>query len=303
MDFRDVCQVFGGTPFYDDLHTDIAAAHARLEIRAVDVLKSSVDQRLSVLLLRAIHSLLQGDFVSATEHLDCLLRDDLSPTQHTRWTFRRNAYLALLCVWRDFPPLLQPCNLRGPALAIWKNRVDYDDGADFLVACAQYEHEMSEIEVLEYRVIRTICKSLHMIPMIRRFHRRPSDHNLDMPLHKRYYTWFSQHFEQINGLVKDSLQFDLPLVAAYLLRTQYNLARVSGDSNAIRYLDLMQSIYSALKDDIGRGQYCLIRGDYAISPDFTCPSILNLVIIDSVDDVGGDSTMHFAENAPCKSLF
>jgi hypothetical protein len=65
----------------------------------------------------------------------------------------------------------------------------------------------------------------------------------------------------------------------------------------------MKSIYSALRDDVGLGQHCVIQGDNVISPDSTCPSVLNMVIIDSVDECGGDSTMHFTENEACELLF
>jgi hypothetical protein len=228
MDFRDVCRVFGGTPFYDDLHTDLVVAHSTLEARAAAVPTTSVEQGLPVILLRAIFDLLQGDFVSAKEKLDSLSKHGLSPAQGPRWTFRKNVYSALLCVWRDFPPLLQPCDLRGPALTMWMNRKGHDDGAHFLATCAQHEQEMSELDILEYKVIRAICTSFYVIRAIRGLHGRPFDRDFDLSWHKRQYSRLLDLFTQINRLIENSLHFNLPLIATYLLRTQYDLARASG---------------------------------------------------------------------------
>jgi hypothetical protein len=64
----------------------------------------------------------------------------------------------------------------------------------------------------------------------------------------------------------------------------------------------MKSIYSALRDDVGLGQHCVIQGDHVISPNYSTPSLLNMLIIDGVDECGGDSTMHFTENDACELL-
>jgi CHAT domain-containing protein len=296
MDFRHVCSIFGGTLFYDDLHTDMAIGCTRLNEYLADASASSLDRDAAIVLLRAVLCLLQGDFTSATDHLASLCNDEVHAQQHPRWEFRAKAYSALLSTWRDFPPLLRSCDLRGPALAVWMNRQSYDNGAHFLTECAQSEHAMSELDGLEYNVISVVCRSHHIIPIVRRLHESNTEQEFSLAQRKRHYTHFSRLFAQVKDLIEASLRVELPLVAAYLLRIEYDLALASGDPTAVQYLDVMKSIYSALEDSTGLGQYCLIQGDYSLSAHRTSPSVLNLIIIDHLDDCGGDSTMYFADS-------
>ncbi|CAI6331711.1 unnamed protein product [Periconia digitata] len=296
MDFRDVCNIFGGTPFYDDLHTNIKAAHKSLDARVADAFEPSIEQDASITLLRAIICLLEGDLKSATNYLTSLHNNDMYTQQHPRWAFRAKAYSALLSVWRDYPPLLRPCNLRGPALVTWMNNRKYNNGAGFLRDCAQVAQEMPELDVLEYKVIRAICMSYHLVPVICQLRAKNTIGETDLAQHKKHYIRLSRLLAEIDDLVENFLRLDLPLVAAYLLQIEYDLVRASGDPTAVQYLDLMNSIYSTLQDHIGLGQYYLIQGDHSLSAYQTSPLVLNLIIVDNLDEFGGDSTMYFADS-------
>lgn len=301
MDFREVCDFFGGSPFYEDLHINFASVRLKLQSRIAITNFTSFDETGSIILLSGILSLLEGNIWNATTLFEHLRERAISARYDRRWVLRANIYSALACIWREFPPLLQPCELEGPALRIWKDRNDYDDGHRHLENCELEDDGMVELVKLEYEIIHTIFLSQRLLAFLRRSKGDFTGDEL-----QNYPPGEIKHhlriiLRRLNELVRNSLDTQFPLVAAYLIKIQHDLAHSIGQPVAIHYLELIKSLCAVMGDKIGLGQYCLAFGDWIVSPCHTSPLVLNFSITDELDEYGGDSTMYFAENVEYRS--
>jgi hypothetical protein len=117
MDFEEVCEFFGGTFFYEDLRGNLQEIKKKLDKYQNESPTPSIDHTATLILLRAIWSLLSGDFKNASSLLNCLTNSDI---YGERWKYRDHAYSALMYTWQKHPPLFAFSELSGPAMLTWE---------------------------------------------------------------------------------------------------------------------------------------------------------------------------------------
>jgi len=291
MDFKEVCAVFQGTIFYDDLHGDLKSIAKELDRRnSQPSLPGSVDDAASLLLLGAVWNLFSGDLEAADQHLSRLL-DLEGETYGLRWAFRAHAYRALVHTWREYPRLFKACELNGPAMVTWRNARERGHARDALAWCrARRSEAILELDKVEFEVIQEICRVDHLVRWSAR-RLNPASEDYDGHANKRTFDSrvVSKSQKDLIDLRTRTLRLGLPAVSAYLSKTLYELFHSQGDPSAHVHLEKMRKIYLKMNDEAGVGLYWLIRGDHNLSPPFTSPLVLNFDIVDAADEFGGDS--------------
>ena len=290
MDLREVCDFFGGTFLYDDYRGNLAAIHADLEQRRQRTSSKNIDEAAALLLLQGLWNLLSGDLKKSSEYLNSLANE----TEYgCRWAYRSHVYVALLRLWRKYPPILPMCDIEGPSMEIWTLN-HWDQRPLPALSCAEkYFEVMSELEKLEFLLVKELSRTYEFT--------RSSARRLNTDFVE--YTGDGSAVDV--GSLDDALKrlaevrdlasaLSLPAISAYITRIMYWLNHLSGKQSAHVALETMRQAYDDANDDVGLGMYWLTRGDHNVSPPFTCPALLNFDIADSTDEFGGISTMFTA---------
>ena len=68
MDFRDVCDIFGGTVFLEEPRGSFATAHEQIKHLEQSVAEGSNDEKAAILLLKAIYAALIGSLFGDDEN-------------------------------------------------------------------------------------------------------------------------------------------------------------------------------------------------------------------------------------------
>lgn len=295
MDFREACNFFGGTIFYDDLRSSLCTIRDKLQHRKAALRFPLVDDVASYLLLQALLDIWSGDLSSAERLLSCLR---CAEVYGERWVSRAWAYTGLLRTCRNLPPLFKGCVFGGATYTVWKTATPQASPTDALKYCENY-NDTSPIDLLELNVIRACASTPSAILWTRRLN--PAFDGYIVVEEERALN--QELVQKVKDYLKDTMiqltQWDLPLVTAYLARLFFEISRAVGNSstNAAKDLEAMREVYYNCKDGVGMGFYWLLRGDYHASPSFTSPLLLNFDISDSLERYGGDSCMFHGETS------
>ena len=118
MDFREICEYFGGSIFIEEPRGNLASVPERIKEREASIADASSDEKVAVLLLKFVYSALIGNSVNydnGPKFQGCM-QPLLSGEFGTRWKFRAKSYVLLICSWQLYPPLFRFCTLqRGPS--------------------------------------------------------------------------------------------------------------------------------------------------------------------------------------------
>ncbi|KAH8751163.1 CHAT domain-containing protein [Hyaloscypha finlandica] len=289
MDFREICDFFGGTVFYDDLRGDLTDIRRKLSSLYSESPLPSINNTAKLILLEAVWNLLTGDFNNAAILLHSLTDDGI---YGPRWCFRGHAYTGLMITWIEFPPLFKQCDLSGPSLLTWRKRSPAIRAALEFVYCHDHKQDATVMDILEFRVFyeinkfysRTKLSAFKLNPTVEGY----EDHqNVRDDLLKEVSASQSQRLQ----LLQRALDLGLVAVSAYLTRLMYEAAHSMGISASHLLLESLRERYTVSGDEVGIGLYWLVRGDHNASPSFTSPLVLNFDIADCPDDYGGVSTM------------
>lgn len=295
MDFKETCNFFGGSVFYDDLRGDLDHIHARLDERWSKTPLVHLDGTASLLLLRAIWNLLRGEFHTAIEHLNCLIHDE---QYGARWAFRAHAYTAMVHTWRHHPRLFKSCDLSGPTMVTWRNHNPIDLALKSIKYCRQHrDTENSIMDSIELRIIEELCRVEHAVRTIAfRLNPLAEDYTEYESTRAEDMRHVASSMKAISGMRALSYQLGLPVVSAYLSKQLYELFHAQGSPHSYSQLEKMRSMYRSEDDVVGEGLYWMTRGDFNASPPFTSLLALNFDISDRPDEFGGESKVFHVEN-------
>ncbi|KAH7359244.1 CHAT domain-containing protein [Plectosphaerella cucumerina] len=287
MDFKETCDLFGGTIFYDDFRGDLRTIKEKLDERLHQLYLVSLDDAASQILSIAIWHLLSGDITAATQTLDCLIHEE---HYGRRWAFRAHGYTWLIQTWKRRPPLFRACRFDGPARNVWLTKnplTECDEAMDF---SNLHEDQQTNVDATEFR----ICMRLFAVDeVVRERARRLNPSSMD------FAHWAGEREENRDSFAKSTralaalcigtLELQMPLVSAYLARQIYHLFHISGSPESSPALEQMRALYASANDDTGEALYWLTRGDHNASPAFASLTVLNFDISDGHDMYGGDS--------------
>jgi hypothetical protein len=297
MDFKEICSVFGGTIFYDDFRGNFEEIRNELDHRQAQASIPLLDNAATLLLLRGVWNLLTGNLQEASQLLECLTEGGV---YGERWKLRAHAYTGILYTWSEHPPLLNFCELSGPAMVTWKNRFPENRTLDALSYCDKHLRDGSDLDIAEFRIIFEVCL-VHNV--IRKLAHRLNPASEDYEDNAAARDTLSRHVSASKSRLVDfgrvTLHLGLPAVAAYLSKLLYEITRTEGSPTAYVHLERMKACYVRKEDETGIGLYWLLRGDHNVSPPTTSLLVLNFDIVDSPDEFGGDSRLfHSTEMYP-----
>ena len=292
MDFREVCEFFGGTIFYEELRGNLHDLSASIDSYEHLPEHRDADSRAAGTLLRVVHRLYSGNFRSAQQLLTSLLNDN---QYSNRWKFRAYTYTILFHTWKHSPPAFRFSSpLRGPSMVVWEITHNQLDISGILRVCNSLRQYAKPIDLLEYNLIQELWHiSSRGLEMTRSLNPAYEYYdNREPAILEAYRAELSECMQRLTGMQLESFRLEMPLVSAYIDRLLYELSYSEGLEDATRHLDSMKAKYEDGKDVHGLGLYELLKEDAVVSSPFTTPLVLNLHLADSWDKFGGNSDMY-----------
>lgn len=284
MNFVDISEFFGCSIFYDDFRGNLNEIRDQLNDFQLQAAIPLLDNAAMLLLLRGLWSLWSGNYLEASQFLECLTEAEL---YGARWKFRAHAYTGILHTWREHPPLLDFYELSGPAMTTWNNHSPADQAIHALSYCEDHLGDGSLHDIIEFRIIYEVCRVQTVIrKWALQLDPKSEDYSDPGAMRDRFSMAVRASKGKLKELEKMTFHMGLPATSSYLSKLLYQITRAEGSSSAIVHLERMKRHYTLNEDEHGIGLYWLLRGDHNISPPKTSPLLLNFDIVDSPDEFG-----------------
>ena len=144
-----MCTVFDGTPFVEESRGDLSAIQIALEGRHNSLSSANVNEKPSLLLLAAIHSLQAGHFIVARSLLHKL---HSNASFGPRWEFRSFTYQILHLTWTNFPSTFRFTSLlTGPSHLSIPAKEAIQAVQAIRARCMALSEYVTELDILNFR--------------------------------------------------------------------------------------------------------------------------------------------------------
>ncbi|KAH6720106.1 CHAT domain-containing protein [Leptodontidium sp. MPI-SDFR-AT-0119] len=283
MDFKELCQFFGGTIFKEESRGDLKKIREDLTKRDESRTSQDANEEAAVILIRAVWQLQSGEFRKAREDLEVL--DD--EKYGRRWRFRARLYKALRWLWESFPPPFKYDSrtttdamlaLTMEASQTGMKIMGFTDNWEYITKYRlETMYQLSDIDILEYDIIRVLTGlCLGQMDYFRMLNTASRYFDDDAEETRACVEEIPQIQANIRTLQRLANQQQLGGVAAYLERLLYETAKAAGNiSHMVEHLKILRSSYLAAVDWHGLGIYEMLRGDTIVSSDLTSPLMMN----------------------------
>ncbi|KHO10701.1 hypothetical protein MAA_11705 [Metarhizium robertsii ARSEF 23] len=287
MDFLEVLDVFGGTIFPEELRGNFVTVDAHITeleeaASAVDV---SVHQKAQALLLRGIYYLLLGDFSNARRHIRSIF-DLTSEGLENRWLLRTKMYDFYILVLQYRPPAIRFRSSNPDTWTMLNDaRCDFEERR---LQAWQVSREILQLQPPNFADCLEQGTILDALSFNTALH-------ISMLAHPKYTPLVTTESLLPTGL-GDIRPKDFQLVLASGIPAGFfasqckispqnslerfaievDLARVT--ENTLERLQKLYFVYIESNDLIGAGLCKILEGDHIISPPFTNPIALNLIV-------------------------
>ena len=290
MDFKEVCDIFGGSIFPEEIRSNLAELSYKLTQPPSHSGPQTLTTWASENLLLAIWHALSGHTLDQFTVLSQIISQPALPA---RWKFRAHTYRILFLSWFEHPACFRFCSLTGsPAKVTSDNGLAGGAIANGVrrdvEACEELMQFATQQDVAEFRLFNAIfllptaldvARGLH--PSLGKKNTELSDPHLELLQKTRDALYAAQTILDDCGLVS---------ISAYVDRLFHELAYAQGLPGSGSYIQTMRAKYIATSDFHGLGLIDLLLGNMACSTPFTSPIVLNMYIRDEWDDFGGDSS-------------
>jgi CHAT domain-containing protein len=284
MDFRDICNFFGGTIFPEEYRTDFEKNDERIAIAASRLTQSSPPTTwASLLLLKALNAGMRGDVAAAQSHLTELSRLAESSLD-ARWRFRCRHYeFHLLCLQR-FPPILRfrpnddnDSAIRAHAQLSIVPRIKDMMSCRRLFASSNW----SPIDKAESEMIDKSKAFINELWMAAYRHHPafPMDSQAEM-LRRLGIDLFTSSKPFPKELLELVETMNLPETFGYLKRLAVEHSLGAGLQDSMSMSSALGEMYVRRDDFIGAANCRLLQADNSLSPPFSSPLALNLMPLD-----------------------
>ncbi|MDI1485065.1 MAG: hypothetical protein OHK93_000199 [Ramalina farinacea] len=289
MDFKDVCEFFGGSIFPEEPRCDYPDIVQRLndvERSLSSTSDTAIEEgRAALLLLRVVHLVLTGKHKKAHELINELSRCTVDHGLPDRWRFRAGAYALLNTIHILFPPLGRSHTVaHGPSSLLVEDRFfspQEEDHAlkNILKAGESMRNAMGPLDQLEFDLfvcMYIVSKAMHDIPASdigrSNYVVAPSDmpSNVSISIGGRNL--------RIRDVAAMADTQGLPIVSR-------NVDRLSLEFDGARKWDLfaegikqLYERYTAASDEVGEASLIMMIGDNIVSEPRTSPLSLNMVL-------------------------
>lgn len=292
MDFKEVCDIFGGSIFPEEIRGNLAELSYRLSRPPSCLGPQTITAWACENLLRAIWHALSGHMLDQFTVLAHLISQPALPE---RWLFRAHAYRILFLSWFEQPTCFRFCSLTGSPAKVTSDNglaggaIAHGVQRD-VEACEELMQYATQQDVAEFYLFNAIyllptaldaARGLH--PILGKKTTDLSDPQLELVQKTHDALHAAQNILDNHGLVS---------LSAYIDRLFHELAYAQGLPGADSYIASMRTKYIATGDFHGLGIIELMLGNMACSTPFTSPIVLNMYIRDEWDDFGGDSSQY-----------
>ena len=296
MDFREVCDFFGGSIFIEEPRGDFTEALIRIDRREANAINCSEDEKAALLLLRLIQAALAGKVTSVDGKPSyvTLVQSLYSGGFSKRWLFRTRSYVLLLSTWQFYPPLFRFCSLqRGPSNMLINTTVNpYAHNYRLVEQCLEMINDVDTLDQLEFCIFREVWTLSHRALEAARVSNAAYKFHSPAPTSPhhdpRIYENCCHRLAHVRDLAEE-LCFHT--ISSYAERLILEVRRAQGISTSEDDLDLLEKRYENSEDHVGIGICRVLRADAAVSSSFTNLSTFNLLPIDGWDYLGSDTSL------------
>ena len=294
MDFRDVCDFFGGTISPEEPRCDFPDIVRRLSEleRSSDsaVGTAATEGRAAFLLLRVVFLILTGEHKKAHELINELSRYARANSLPDRWRFRAGSYALLNTIHILFPPLGRSSTVaHGPSTLLVEDlffspRAENYHFMNLLSAGEALRGTMGVLDQLEFDLF--ICtfvtsKAIHDIPastidplnLVVTTSHNPS--NISIAIGARDL--------RIRDVAATANVEGLPTVSRNIDRLALEFDRTRKWVGFAEDMKQLYERYSAASDEVGLASLMMMIGDNIISEPRTSPLCLNMILQEQHD--------------------
>ncbi|KAF7550497.1 hypothetical protein G7Z17_g5681 [Cylindrodendrum hubeiense] len=280
MDFKQICDVLGGTIFYEEFCGNLNECRHRIQVMESAVPDSA---KTSAVVLWAIYEMMVGQLDKARERLQSLLRRDLSE----RWNLRCEAYLILVENWRAFPPLFRPRSfVRNIPLQIWQTKKWSNASTELAQSCRKRQKESGVcasdmVDLLELGLLLGLHE---LFPLVATAVHRGIAKQINISRHLSI-----EKFELLGGIAST---IDLPAVALSIHRLLYNIEYMCRSQSASARLQAWKEAAATHDSHHAHGLLEMREGDDLFWASFDNPFFPSIVVIEPWDYIGSE-TAHY----------
>ena len=300
MDFREVCDFFGGSVSIEEPRGNFADALKKIEDREANAVDPSEDERAALLLLKGVHAALIGNIRNegGNPTFQTYLQALNSGLFGSRWVFRSSSYILLLSTWQLFPPFFRFCNLhRGSSAMLIEITLNpHAHQIQLVEQCLKMIEDVEPLDELEFCIIHEVWTLSHRVLEAARvsnpayiFHSptlQSSHHN------PKIYENCCHRLATVRDLANE-LCFDV--ISNYAERLIFEVRQAQGVSRASEELKYLEGRYKDSEDFVGVGICRILYADAMVSSPFTSPIALNLCPVDGWDSLGSDTILEKQE--------
>ncbi|MCJ1283430.1 hypothetical protein MMC26_002759 [Xylographa opegraphella] len=308
IDFREVCDIFGGTIFLEEPRGNFATAREQIKQREHSVAEASNDEKAAIPLLKAIHVALVGSLFGDDEspkfqqYMSPLYVGDFGP----RWQFRIKAYIVLVSSWQFYPPLFRFCSLERGPMSMLLDTISraHVHNSHLVTELLESVDGVEPLDELEFRIIREVWTLSHRALEGARisnpsylYHTLGSNNSNHKP--EVFENCCTRHAD-VRELA-EALNLDLDTISNYAERLIFEVRQAQGSPDSGELLENLKKRYEASNDEVGVGICCMLRADFIVSGPFTNPIALNLLPVDGWDYLGSDTNLNELSATPIQS--
>ena len=296
MDFREICDFFGGSIFLEEPRGNFRSSEERIQEREANVDQSSDDEKAACLLLKIVHAALVGNIAnedgkpSCQTYLNAFYAEDRSQ----RWLFRVRSFFILLATWQHYPPLFRFCNLqRGPSSMLIETTLNLPK---YLLRIYQLNlgmiDDVDPLDKLEFGIIAALWMLSHRGLEAARVSNPSYIFHTPKPEHPRHdmgiYEACCRQLASAKNLAEE---LRLNIVSNYAERLMAEVRQAQGVSDPVKVFEPLKARYEASRDDVGVAMCYVLQADAMISGCFTSPMALNLLPVDGWDYLGSETSL------------
>ena len=282
MDIRDLTDFFGGSIFSEEYRGDFAVIENFLLQLEPDADHRSAEEQAWFTIVRGIFAILKGNMSEAYCFLDKMAH---IPGLHPRWQFRHGLYMSLWHSLRRYPRVIRfSPELGGAASALrnkeWKPHNHINDA----LACSQ--HLANKISLLEQHeaLVLTFLWSTSVGLWTAAYPQHPRYPNGPRGLTSE--TIKASFAQRLNGIIiirNSALHVGMPEIAGFMEMMQLELTRAAGLPEVPTLLRCLQSQYESAGNKHQLAMTKMMEADDILSPPFSSPLVLNLIIRETFD--------------------
>ncbi|KAH2526051.1 hypothetical protein KXW40_007984 [Aspergillus fumigatus] len=270
MNFEKITSLMGGTLSSEEYRGNFA--HIRFTIAALEQspgFRTSSELRARVLLLKAVLSMLSGNFSESISALSAL-NDDAADLGE-RWAFRIKSYERLCAYLQLVPPLLRFQSQYGSSAGTIREA----ELRESIAQLSAWHSEVEDLDQFEAALPTYLYQSNLYLWAVQGQH----DQYANQPLAAKGAEILSQlDTTFLHRLKESATELHLSQTAASLGRIEYECEVARGSESSDTLFNQLYNHHEDNIDIVGMALSHISKADNILSPPFTSPIALNLVV-------------------------